>query len=305
VNIRKLLIGIVAVGFVPSLLALLIGFLNFYFPLADSFSHFRLHLSILTAIALFLFFILKAWSWSLGGLAATVFGIMGLGPALPFFELEPIDGPNLRLIQFNTLFNNVNPELSAKWIADQEPDVVALQEVSANTMSIFDDLSQQMPSQVFCKFTAIGGVAVLSTFPKVSEKCVEGSGLVWMQVNANGKPLTFASVHLHWPYPYRQWQQMEKLKTEFAAMPRPVILAGDFNAAPWSEAIKHLSAETSTEPLPGLRLTLRLGAFGFGPIPMLPVDHILAPLGTNVQSVHTGPQIGSDHLPIFASIGLP
>ena len=241
----------------------------------------------------------------MGALAATVLGIMGLGPALPFFELKPIDGHSIRFVQFNTLFNNPKPGLSAKWIADQVPDVVALQEVSANTMSIFNDLSQQMPSRVFCKFTTIGGVAVLSTFPKISEKCVEGSGLVWMQVNANGKSLTIASIHLHWPYPYHQWQQMEKLKTEFAAMPRPVILAGDFNAAPWSEVIKRLIAETSTVSLPGLRLSLRIGAFGFGPIPMLPVDHILVPLSTNAEFVRTGPQIGSDHLPIFASIGLP
>ena len=303
-NIRKLLTGVVAVGFVPSLLALLIGFLNFYFPLADSFSHFRLHLSILTAIALLLFLILKAWRWALGGLAATVLGIMGLGSALPFFELKPIDGPGIRFVQFNTLFNNPKPELSVKWIADQEPDVVALQEVSANTMSVFNNLSQQMPSRVFCKFTTIGGVAILSTFPKISEKCVEGAGLVWMQVDANGKSLTVASIHLHWPYPYRQWQQMEKLKTEFAAMPRPVILAGDFNAAPWSEIIKRLSAETSTEPLPGLRLSLLMSAVGFGPIPILPVDHILVPLSSNAESVRTGPQIGSDHLPIIASIGL-
>ena len=146
--------------------------------------------------------------------------------------------------------------------------------------------------------------AVLSRFPKVAEKCLSRLGLVWMTVNIDGKTLTVASLHLHWPYPYGQWQQIEDLRREFAAMPRPVLIAGDFNAAPWSESVRRIAEATSTQPLPGLRLSLRMGSAGIGPYLMLPIDHILAPAGTSIGSIKLGPPIGSDHLPIVGLIGL-
>jgi endonuclease/exonuclease/phosphatase (EEP) superfamily protein YafD len=298
--IGKFFIGAVAVGFVPSALALAFGLLNSFHPLADSASHFRLHLTTLMAVAMIAFLLAMAWRWASIALLATVLGIAGLWRGLPSTVTVQSSAPEIRMVQFNTLFKNPKPEVSTQWINDQTPDIVTLQEVSTNTMAIFDKLSVQMRSSVTCKFAGIGGVAILSKFPKVAEKCIEGQGLVWMQVMAHGKPVTVASLHLHWPYPYRQWQQIDNLKAEFKAMPRPVVLAGDFNAAPWSEAVRRVTEATSTELKSGTRFTLRMGAYGFGPYAVLPIDHVLFDASATDISVNVGPPIGSDHLALFA-----
>ncbi len=303
-SLRKYYIAVVAAGFVVTAFVQLLGFLNFFLPLADSFSHFRLHLAIATIVALILFLLAKVWHWALAALVAIIVAIVGLAPGFPHLNFTPAiagSDPAFKFVQFNTLFKNPKPEVSAQWILNQQPDIVTLQEVSKATLPIYDKLSSQLPSHVICKFASVGAVAVLSYFPKIDEKCIEGKGLVWMRVIAHGKPVTIASLHLHWPYPYRQWQQIESLRTELEAMPRPVILAGDFNAAPWSEAVRRIGKATSTELQSGTHLTLRMGALGFGPYPALPLDHLLLPLGANGISVAAGPPIGSDHLPIVGT----
>lgn len=303
-SLRKICVGLVALGFIPAAMALAFGYLNRYLSVADSVAHFRLHLAVVCAAAAIFLLVLKARRWALIAAIATLAGFAGLGPALPHFQATPVAGQTITLVQFNTLFKNPSPQLSRQWISGQSPDVVTLQEVSRNNMVIVDGLASQMPSRLFCEFTPVYGVAVLSRFPKVAEKCLSKLGLVWMTVDIDGKPLTVASLHLSWPYPFGQWQQIESLRQAFAAMPRPVLISGDFNAAPWSEAVRRIAEATSTQPLPGLRLSLRIGAAGFGPYPVLPIDHILAPAGTSIASIELGPPIGSDHLPIVASIGI-
>ena len=296
---------IAAIALLAVAALLLFGFLNHFSALADSLSHFRLHFIVLAVLLSFGFLALRAWRWGAAAMAVIVIGLFGLQPAFPYFPVTPVALPQIRMIQFNTLFNNPKPDFSAQWLVAQAPDITTLQEVSKNNQVIIDELSKQMPSKAECKFTAIGRVVVLSKYPKLAEKCVEGSGLVWMQVMIDGKPVTIASVHLHWPYPFRQQKQLDYMRTELEAMPRPVILAGDFNAAPWSEAVAQVGRASSTIPLPGLRMTLRMGFYGIGPFPVLPIDQVLAPDGTSPTKMEVGPPIGSDHLPVVVQFGLP
>jgi endonuclease/exonuclease/phosphatase (EEP) superfamily protein YafD len=224
---------------------------------------------------------------------------VSLQPALPFYELPRRTNASLKLIQLNTLFNNPTIDRSLQWIRAEKPDFVMLQEVSNKTRAIYDGLAAELPFGTICKFATVGGVAVRSRHPMKSDACKESLGFAWIQVDVNGKALTLASLHLHWPYPFRQRQQLQSLAASFKAMPRPVLLTGDFNAAPWSAATQLVAQQTGTTIVPGLRFTLRMGAFGFGPIPFLPIDHVLVPADVRAHSIKLGPPIGSDHLPVI------
>jgi endonuclease/exonuclease/phosphatase (EEP) superfamily protein YafD len=208
------------------------GFFDRNFAAADTFSHFRLHffaLLVLVALSLALF---RAWRWVLPILlAAPVIAIQAGLLEWPKSYAHPA-GERIRLVQFNALFNNPKPDFAADWILQQKPDVVTLQEVSRKSGVIIDALKPHLPHSVLCKFATVGGVAVVSRYPIVQSGCVEGQGLVWVQVSIEGKLLTIASLHLHWPWPYRQWRHIEQLQPDFAAMPGPILLAGDFNAPP-------------------------------------------------------------------------
>ncbi len=280
------------------------GFLDRQLAVADSFSHFRLHfLGLLVLVAFGLLFF-RAWRWVLPVfLLAPVVWLHAVILEWPEIYTLPL-GHNVRLVQFNALFKNPKPNFSADWILQQTPDLVTLQEVSKQSGVIIDALKRQLPYSVLCKFATVGGVAVVSRYPIVQSGCIEGQGLVWIQVSIEGKLLTVASLHLHWPWPYRQWQQIERLKPALESMPKPILLAGDFNAAPWSGAVQKIAVPTDTKVVPGHRLTLRMGPPPFGPIAFMPIDHILIPEKTHVRSIKRGPAIGSDHHPVVTDIVL-
>ena len=82
-----------------------------------------------------------------------------------------------------------------------------------------------------------------------------------------------------------------------------VIIAGDFNASPYSPVFKKLLTTS------GLRDTRT----GFGwlpswpalfPLAFIPIDHILVSPDIQVQNRATGPYIGSDHYPVIAELSI-
>lgn len=295
-----LLLRIVArIAVALAIAALAGGFLSAIFPLADSLSHFRFHLSLFLALTAGLLMLMKAKRSAAFSVFVSMIGFTMMYPALPNPSSNGQNGISYKFIQFNTLFNNPKIPHAIEMLKRETPDVLALQEVSSNTKTIYDAMVAEMPSHLTCRFAGVGEVAILSKHPKLGERCIDKLGLVWMQVNIDGTPVTMASLHLHWPYPYRQWQQLERLRNEFEAMPRPVMLAGDFNAAPWSETLKRVQRWTDTGIVPGLRLTLRKGFPMVGVIPFLPLDHFLIDPRVTAIDVRSGPQVGSDHLPVI------
>jgi endonuclease/exonuclease/phosphatase (EEP) superfamily protein YafD len=306
---KRLFVFLVVVASTPAALLLIASLANAHFALADSLSHFRAHYVALLVLSLAAALVLRAKRLTLVMVAAITAGLSSMYPAWP--GLSPIISHpqtarpgHVKLIQFNTLFKNPSVDVSAQWLLAQSPDFVVMQEVSSTTITIYDQLARDLPYGAFCKFATVGGVAVRSKHPVTAQFCREKQGFVWVQVNVDGKAVTLASLHLHWPYPYGQWEQLQALNADFRAMPRPVVLAGDFNAAPWSEAVARVADATETTPVPGLRLTLRMGAGGVGPMPFLPIDHILLPTAVDAAAISVGPPIGSDHLPVVAEFTL-
>jgi endonuclease/exonuclease/phosphatase (EEP) superfamily protein YafD len=295
---RRLVFATLFLASVAVAAALLLSLLNFWFPLSDSLAHFRFHFIVLLGAVGIGFLLLRSWKALSLTAAAAVIGVVSIYPAWPFLSPQAALEKPLKLIQFNTLFSNPTPQRSLDWIKAQAPDFVMMQEVSSKTMAIYDGLAADLPYGAFCKFAKVHGVAVRSKFPVIDQSCLQGEGLVWVRADVNGKQISLASIHLYWPYPFKQWQQIGKLENVLKSIPRPLILTGDFNAAPWSEAVARVAVASDTKVVPGFRLTLPMGEGLIAPVPTLPIDHVLLPEGTAVGEIWVGPAVGSDHLPL-------
>lgn len=291
-------------------LAIVAGFLAPWLPAADSLAHFRLHLTAALGLAAAL--LLAVRSWRRAGVAAVVSaaGFVALMPALPLWSPADNGGqePSLVLVQLNLSYRNRTPQAVADFVRSEDADVVTLQEVTDRTARVIALLEQDYPNRVRCPFGRVGAVAVLSRLPKApgeSAGCEQGRGLAWLRVVAAGRPVSVASVHLHWPYPFGQAVQIKRLQGELADIPRPVLLAGDFNAAPWSHAVARMSAASDTTVAGGLRFTFRLRPLAWAPPIDLPIDHVLVPAGIVPIEVRAGPGPGSDHRSVVARLALP
>jgi endonuclease/exonuclease/phosphatase (EEP) superfamily protein YafD len=245
-----------------------------------------------------------------GALAASCPVAMEIGRNAPLaFRSRPMSAP-LRVLTLNAWKDNVDPETTLARIRAARPDVVAVQEWQGPFGRVLPALKAAYPSFTRCRGRA-GGLLVASRLPQLGQGCFGGPGprrgpedieAVWLTVRApDGRPATIVTTHIGWPVPPgRQAAQM----TAFAALLKPfpageTIVTGDFNAAPWTFAMRRQDRRIA----PLIRRSLALPSWpariprlesGF-PIPFLPIDHIYAgPAWTNgpVERVRTG---GSDH----------
>lgn len=210
--------------------------------------------------------------------------------------------------QKNLLFRLPKTAPVAADILSTEADFVTLQELHKRNRPILTELRARYPYQHFCPFAAVGGIAVLSQWPPIAGKtlCEEFGGLAAMQVETPDGPLWVVSVHLHWPYPYRQFEQVAELRPMLERLEGPTVVGGDFNMVSWSHAVQSVARATGTvySGYPG-------GSFAFsyhldgrnmvGWLPRLPIDHVLLPDGAERVSVQLRPRLGSDHHGVIAT----
>ena len=224
--------------------------------------------------------------------AALLVAAGGAAQVLPYAispGAEPSTG--LRFLQHNLNHRNAAQDLAGR-IGTM--DVVTLQEVRTAAPAVAAlDPAWHVRS---CRFASVGEPAVLTRLPVEASGCLEGGA--WIRARTPDGPVTFVSLHLHWPWPYGQPGQVARLVPALEALPRPVVLAGDFNQTPWSDSVARVAAATGTAPLPGLGATLVLA----GGLARLDIDHVLVPADWTGAVVRDG-RHGSDHEALAARIG--
>ncbi len=313
---RIVRIALLAAGAV--ILALLIaGHLNRLHPAFDSIGHFRLHLAV---IGLVTGVLLVASKSLLGGSALTIVSALSLfttvWPTLGAAKAEAAGEPSAsyRLLQANLRFDNQNPEEFIRLLGETRPDVATVEEIPAMWAARLKTVSAMYPHQLICPGRdRIGGVAILSRRPFVDDGLTfcDGDGAAAVQsVDIAGRTVTIAAMHLEWPWPKMQPQQLVWLRPVFQRIKdagNPVLIGGDMNATPWSAAVAEIAEETGTKPLPQVWGTWLHVAFpkAYATWLGLPIDNILAGAGVTLRSAATQRAIGSDHRPLLVEFSLP
>lgn len=231
---------------------------------------------------------------------------------------------HLKVLSYNLRFGELaSLEELATFIKEQNPDVVALQEVDCHTRR---ELTPRQHDKDFITelgfrtgmFAAYGktipyaggyyGIGILSKYPLASveriylpktEKGREQRALLVVDVEySENQYFTFACTHLDIPSTEERQLQVKKLNEVLQAKPYPVIIAGDFNAHPDSEEIsegmsswKKLCKMEPTSPANSPRNQIDY-IFGF------PADS-----WESVEAITYQVQL-SDHLPISAVVNL-
>lgn len=270
-----------------------------WIPAADSFGHFR-HFLIAGTCAVSLVTLLLARRAAIVGLVASVIGLADMPELLP--PNTERNNDTWRLVQFNLNYRNQDLAVVEALIERENPDIITLQEVSSTNTALLTRLSGKYPVQSTCAVNRVMSVAVLSKSaadgPAV---CLPRTGFTAVPLSFGGQRATLVAVHLHWPWPYGQRPQVVQMAETLGAMKGPLIVAGDFNAAPWSAAVRHIARATDTRIVPGLRQTIHLTRFH---VP-LPIDHALLPRGWSVADVRVVEKAGSDHNAVVVDFAFP
>jgi endonuclease/exonuclease/phosphatase (EEP) superfamily protein YafD len=219
----------------------------------------------------------------------------------------------LTLLWFNMLGDNATPpaRLIAA-LAASPADVVLLAESAPLAADLEGALAAAFPVRAGCRQLRCGSMmlargeaaARLSGLEVRTIGRPEEPRLTVAEITLPGAPpLTVIGAHLIKPWFFGFSEADEWfLYTALADRSGPLVVAGDFNAAPWSRRLDELWRLCALAPPRWPPATWPVAAGPAG----VPIDNILVRGGARLVSLDTwGAELGSNHLGLLARIALP
>lgn len=299
------------VGLASLLLLCSIGaWLGFVHWLGDVVALFVPYLAGGTAVLLLIFALIRQRT---GVVLAAIALLLNLIPLIGYLPLhraaaaaEPAD---LRLMVYNLYYRNNDLAAVLAEVETYEPDVIFLMEYSFAIQAQIEAEFADYPYRLLEPSRMTSGVALFSRVPLTASEVYrfEGTRIPVIEVTFDvaGEAVTLVGGH-PWP-PIDRWANLHALQVADVQrvaeqVTGPLIVAGDFNAAPWSFALRQLQAAAEVRDA-------RLGFGGLttwlGPPPIrLSLDHVFASEELTVQNYAHGQPGGSDHLPIIVDFSV-
>ena len=277
-------------------------------PAFDTFSHFRLHLSI-ALVFIGLVVSSKKW-WRIGALALTV-GAFGFytsasGTLLTKRILEPeANEPTYSLLHFNLFWINKHRQKVIDNIISLDPELISLSETATRWSQEIKRLDQKWPYMLHCpEWGKRGGIRFYSKWPlkKSDQYCGPYGSFAKTEVMApDGTEFTSGSIHLRWPWPASGPKQLSEIIPELEKIGDDAIFAGDFNATTWSWSLKRFASAAKMNIVPGVGPTWMIEELPlqFTWLVGLPIDNVMQKGKMKVLSAETLRDMGSDHLPVL------
>lgn len=311
-RILHALLGAAAVGLAAA------TFLSFFASahwILDLLTHMRLHLAVAAGGLLGLSILARA---KIGVVLASA-ALIGCGVDLvPNPDIEnptSVDEgrPSIKLLMANVLTGNPDRRSLGRLIQVEDPDVIGLLEVDAVWVEDLRYLRGRYPYHLADPRSDNFGIAIYSKMPleDVRLEDLGGTGLNAITTHIDLEDAKVELVIAH-PVPpagrsysrIRNSQLKELAALRSASGAQDFILAGDLNTTPWSPHFRGLLKKTGLR-----RATAGLGADATWPTALsapirIPIDHTLVSSGLAILDYRIGPEIGSDHLPIIARLGL-
>lgn len=229
-------------------------------------------------------------------------------------------GTPISLISNNVYCRNWDADGLRDWLAARPADIVALQEVPPHVEQALAPLgtrgiypySARVPAasgRSRGSLSGCEGILLLSAVPITSATIYQPNEKAWPSLIGRLNVPDVGGVWIvivHATDPIRRKglglrdEFLSSLAPIIASLSGPVIVAGDFNATPFTPAFQQFLDDARIAPARGFpgSYPASLGAFG------LAIDHILV-RDADLAALRALPPAGSDHRPLLARIVLP
>ena len=247
-------------------------------------------------------------------LALTLIALAIIVTLVPFWRKgsEP-HRHGIRLVLFNVRMRNRQFGRTVDFVLQESPDMLGLVEVDQRWLDGVQRLQEHFPYQAQVPHPASYGLALFSRFPIVAWSAARLDGLDTDHLEAVVElPVGAVNVimaHLPPPLTPSEWRRRDRglalLGKLASTKTSPTLVMGDFNASPWTPALKDMEKRAT---LRSFRRDRGIAAswpsrFWLGHIP---IDHVLGTAGMiQFGRPQVGPDLGSDHLPVGLTIFFP
>ena len=214
---------------------------------------------------------------------------------------------NVDVLSINALAYNPRGREIVDYILATAPDVVVIMESMAIVPHL-DVLSIDYPYRAGCDASGQNCDLMIFSRTPIENSQVEPLGpfgslrLVTAQTVVAGQPVVIVGAHLSKPYfDEAAWFDLGKVRGTIAGQKAPVILAGDFNAAAWSDDVADFAVAANLVAPPAYPATwpVRAGQFG------VPIDNMFTHGNAVIETIEAlDDSMGSNHRGLRASVRL-
>lgn len=228
-------------------------------------------------------------------------------------EAAPAAAPGsarfMRVATFNLSSQNDRMEDVAAFLAASDADVIVLEETTSAHLA---ELRQALNSR-YPHILGEWSIVILSKHPIVAHGRSDPPGYPpwvspmarWARIEVKGVAVEIVGVHLTRPfYPAGQDQDYAALTAFVRSRDLPLVVAGDFNATPWTVKFADLIRTTELAPHNTLYPTWPTELLHIPVLPLFPTDNIATSREFTALGAEAGPRLGSDHRPFIADIAL-
>lgn len=285
---------------------LLLGQLGTWHWMLELFSHFRWQYCVALLTCSLGFALLGARRRSaasfIAGVALCVVSLPT--PSIPHAPETQPEG--FHILSYNILRNNPEPQSVVEYLLASEADLIFLMEVDMAWLEALRPLEGKWPHVIRQPRSGSFGFALYSRVPfEDTQLPYWGDAMrtsACIRISALGGELTFIGTHPPPPtserYAHFRNSHISELATFIHTEDFPMlIVAGDFNATPWSPIMKSLLSESGLKNIMDSHWIGPTWSRGL-PAIAIPIDHVLykgalTPVRAWVDEAH-----GSDHNPL-------
>jgi endonuclease/exonuclease/phosphatase (EEP) superfamily protein YafD len=217
----------------------------------------------------------------------------------------------ISIISLNVLTRNADKAAVIKYLRDRQPDLIIVMEIDSNWSMALEALAEIYPYRLLEPRPDNFGIGLLSKLPLKQPRIIRiGSELpsVVSKLDPGGKEFLLVGTH---PVPPVSAAATESRNTQLRAVADfvkestlPALVAGDLNATPWSTGYRRFASTSGLRDTAlgrGVQVSWNTESRWF----RIPIDHIFVPRDSVVISRTIGPNVGSDHFPVEATMVLP
>lgn len=214
---------------------------------------------------------------------------------------------NVDLLSINVLVDNPRGREIVDYVLATSPDVVVVMESNA-IVPYLDVLSIDYPYRAGCDPSGQNCDLMIFSRTPIEDSRAQPLGpfgslrLVTAQITVAGQPVVILGAHLSKPYfDEAAWFDLDQLRRTVARQEAPVILAGDFNAAAWSDDVADfvIAANLVAPPAYPATWPVRAGQFG------VPIDNMFTHGNAVIETIEAlDDAMGSNHRGLRAKVRL-
>jgi endonuclease/exonuclease/phosphatase (EEP) superfamily protein YafD len=256
-----------------------------------------------------------AFDYRTAALIALFCAVVNLGAIVQSIDavagVPPTAGPEFRVMTFNISAFNTERGATVDAIRAAKADIVVVQEATDGWLTALEPLRRDYRYVAPADVAASQGMLIFSRYPIVQFRQLQPISEYYPYLAATLQlpSATLTLLAIHPPRPLRVGESVDRdiyfkrVAEHVQRLEGPVIVAGDFTATPWSRPFAELVRSAGLTKAWSLQPWLSTWP-SWLPHIGIPIDHILANGRVAITGVRLGPDGGSDHFPVIATLRL-